>query len=64
MEDLIDYAPKVKIEIIVNDEMGDQIAEIIRLIAHTGNKGHGKIFIHDVRNVIRIMTWESGEAAV
>jgi nitrogen regulatory protein P-II 1 len=64
VEDLIDYVPKVKIEIMVNDEMLDGVVKTIKEKAHTGNKGDGKIFIYDVRDAIRISTGESGEAAV
>lgn len=64
MEDSVDYVPKVKIEIIVNDEMLDTVVKTIKEKAHTGNRGDGKIFIYDVREAIRIMTGEAGEAAV
>ncbi|MEW6117670.1 MAG: P-II family nitrogen regulator [Nitrospirota bacterium] len=64
VEDLIDYVPKVKIEIIVNDGMVEEVAKIIQQNAHTGNKGDGKIFIYDVRDAIRIRTGERGETAV
>ena len=64
MEDLIDYVPKVKIEIIVNDEMLDMVVKTIKDKAHTGNKGDGKIFVYEVREAVRIMTGETGEAAV
>lgn len=64
VEELIDYVPKVKIEIIVNDDMLDEVVKTIKEKAHTGNKGDGKIFIYDVKDAIRIMTGESGEAAV
>lgn len=64
VEDLVEYIPKVKIEIIVNDDMLDIIVDTIQRHAHTGNKGDGKIFIYDVKDAIRIMTGERGEAAV
>jgi nitrogen regulatory protein PII len=64
VEDLIDYVPKVKLEIVVHDEMIDAIVQAITDNAHTGNKGDGKIFIYDVRDAIRIKTKERGEGAV
>jgi nitrogen regulatory protein P-II 1 len=64
VEDLIDYVPKVKIEIIVRDEMLDAVVQSITDNAHTGNKGDGKIFIYDVKDAIRIKTKERGEQAV
>lgn len=64
VEDLVDYVPKVKLEIILNDEMLDEVVETILKNAHTGNKGDGKIFIYDVKDAVRIMTGERGESAV
>jgi nitrogen regulatory protein P-II 1 len=64
VEDLIDYVPKVKLEIIVHDEMLDAVVDAIQNNAHTGNKGDGKIFIYDVKDAIRIMTGERGDSAV
>ncbi|MEK6672356.1 MAG: P-II family nitrogen regulator [Nitrospirota bacterium] len=64
VEDLIDYVPKVKIEIVVHDDMLDEVVETILKNAHTGNKGDGKIFIYDVKDAVRIMTGERGESAV
>jgi len=64
VEDLIDYVPKVKLEIIVRDEMLDAVVQTITDTAHTGNKGDGKIFIYDVKDAVRIKTREHGESAV
>jgi nitrogen regulatory protein P-II 1 len=64
VEDLIDYVPKVKIEIIVNDHMADEVIRTITDHAHTGNKGDGKIFVYEVENAVRIRTKENGEDAV
>src|SRR3990170_8378600 len=64
VEDLIDYVPKVMIEIVVRDEMVDEVIKVVQAKAHTGNIGDGKIFIYDVRETIRIRTGETGEAAV
>jgi nitrogen regulatory protein P-II 1 len=64
VEDLVDYVPKVRIEIVVNDEMLETVVNTITKYAHTGNQGDGKIFIYDVKDAIRIMTGERGETAV
>ena len=64
VEDLIDYVPKVKIEIVVHDDMVDEVVDTIVDYAHTGNRGDGKIFIYDVREVIRIKTKERGDTAL
>ena len=60
----VDFLPKVKIQIIVND---DQAAEIVRVIteaAKTGKIGDGKIFVSSVEEVIRIRTGEKGPDAI
>jgi len=64
VEDLIDYVPKVKIEIVVNDDMFDIVVDTILEHAHTGNKGDGKIFVYDVKDTVRIKTKERGKAAI
>ncbi len=64
VEDLIEYVPKVRIEIIANDGMEEEIVRTILKNARTGNKGDGKIFVTEVRNVIRIRTGEEGEPGV
>lgn len=64
VEDLIDYVPKVKIELIVNDDMEEEVVRTIVKNAHTGNKGDGKIFVAELKNVIRIRTGEEGELGV
>ena len=64
VEDLIDYVPKVKIEVVVHDDMLDAVVGTIVDHAHTGNRGDGKIFIYDVREAVRIKTKERGDTAV
>ena len=63
-EYVVDFLPKVKIELIIEDEMVEKAVEAIRTSAHTGRIGDGKIFVTSVEQVIRIRTGESGEAAV
>jgi len=64
IEDLVDYIPKVRIEIMLKDEMVDQVVETIARIAHTGNPGDGKIFVYDLEKVVRIKTLQHGEEAI
>jgi len=64
VEDLIAYVPRIKIEILVHDDMADEVVSTIMKNAHTGRKGDGKISVCDVEKIIRIRTGESGEAAV
>jgi len=57
---LIEYVAKVKIEVVVNDDMVDNVVSIIQKTAHTGNTGDGKIFIIPVEDTIVIRTNERG----
>ncbi|NBI12680.1 nitrogen regulatory protein P-II [[Haemophilus] felis] len=63
-EYLVDFLPKVKLEIIVADEQVDQCVEAIIETAQTGKIGDGKIFVYDVERVIRIRTGEENEDAI
>ena len=63
-EYVVDFLPKVKIEIVIPDDLLDQAIEVIKSSAYTGKIGDGKIFVMDVENAIRIRTGESGENAI
>ena len=63
-EYVVDFLPKVKIEVVVADTMVGRVVEVIERAAKTGRIGDGKIFVIPVEEVIRIRTGESGEAAV
>lgn len=63
-EYVVDFLPKVKIEIVVNDHQVDACIEAIVSHARTGKIGDGKIFVSTVERVIRIRTGEEGEWAV
>ncbi len=60
----INFVPKLKIEVVLPDEMADKVVSVIQEKAKTGEIGDGKIFIYPIENIIRIRTGESGEAAV
>jgi nitrogen regulatory protein P-II 1 len=60
----VDFLPKVKIEIVVGDEVASKVVETIVKVAKTGKIGDGKIFVLPVEEVIRIRTGERGDAAV
>jgi nitrogen regulatory protein PII len=60
----VNFLPKVKLEVAVEDEQVDGIVEVICNAARTGEIGDGKIFIYPMDNVVRIRTGESGEAAI
>ena len=63
-EYVVDFLPKVKIELVVDDGMLERAVEAIQQAAHTGRIGDGKIFILPMDEVIRIRTGEKGEDAV
>jgi nitrogen regulatory protein P-II 1 len=63
-EYVVDFLPKVKIEIVVPDAMVERSIDAILKAARTGKIGDGKIFVTSVEQVVRIRTGETGEAAV
>ncbi|NVK17701.1 MAG: P-II family nitrogen regulator [Methylocystaceae bacterium] len=63
-EYVVDFLPKVKIELVVDDAMVEGAVEAIQQAAHTGRIGDGKIFISSVEEAIRIRTGETGAEAV
>jgi len=63
-EYVVDFLPKVKVELIVRDEDVERAMDAIVKAARTGKIGDGKIFVTEVGQVVRIRTGESGEAAV
>ncbi len=63
-EYVVDFLPKVKVEVIVGDALVERAIEAIVRAARTGKIGDGKIFVTAVDQVIRIRTGESGESAV
>ena len=63
-EYVVDFLPKVKIELVVADAMTDTALEAIVKAARTGKIGDGKIFVSNVEQVVRIRTGETGESAV
>lgn len=63
-EYVVDFLPKVKVEVAVKAELLDQALEAIQKAAQTGKIGDGKIFVWDIEQVIRIRTGEAGDAAI
>jgi len=63
-EYVVDFLPKVKIEVLVADEQAAAVADIIVAAAHTGRIGDGKLFITPVEEVVRIRTGERGRDAL
>ncbi|MCD1624779.1 MAG: P-II family nitrogen regulator [Paracoccaceae bacterium] len=60
----VNFVPKVKLEIVVNDAMADQVVDTITTTAKTGKIGDGKIFVLDVSQAVRVRTGETNEDAV
>ena len=63
-EYVVDFLPKVKIEVAIVDDLIDQVIEAISKAAHTGKIGDGKIFVVNLEQAIRIRTGETGNEAV
>ena len=63
-EYVVDFLPKVKLEIVVSDELCPQVAETIERAARTGRIGDGKIFVLPMEEVVRIRTGERGAHAL
>ncbi|WP_034996399.1 P-II family nitrogen regulator [Beijerinckia mobilis] len=63
-EYIVDFLPKVKVEVVVPDSLIDSAVEAIRKAARTGRIGDGKIFISPIEDVVRIRTGETGLDAI
>lgn len=63
-EYVVDFLPKMKIEVVVSDDLEEPAVEAIRAAAHTGRIGDGKIFVFNVEKAVRIRTGEMDESAL
>lgn len=63
-EYVVDFLPKIKIEIVLEDTLLERAVEAIRKAAHTGRIGDGKIFVSSVEGAVRIRTGEAGSEAI
>ena len=63
-EYIVDFLPKIKLDIVVNDKIVNKVVEAIIKTAQTGKIGDGKIFIYNIEQAIRIRTGEKGDEAV
>ena len=63
-EYVVDFLPKVKIEVVLEDHLVERAVEAIQQAAHTGRIGDGKIFVSSVEEAIRIRTGEKGSDAI
>jgi nitrogen regulatory protein P-II 1 len=62
--EMVEFIPRVKLELVVTDDMVDEVVNVIQKYAHTGNTGDGKIFISTIDDVVKIRTNERGNDAV
>ena len=63
-EYVVDFLPKIKIEVVVDDSIADQVVEALMTAARTEKIGDGKVFVSDIQGAYRIRTGESGTAAL
>ncbi|HVY12147.1 MAG TPA: P-II family nitrogen regulator [Alphaproteobacteria bacterium] len=63
-ESVVDFLPKVKIEVVLEDDQVERAVEIIQEAAHTGRIGDGDIFVRTIDEAVRIRTNERGDAAI
>lgn len=63
-EYVVDFLPKIKLEVAIDDAQLDTVVEAIQKAAHTGKVGDGKIFVQPLTDVIRIRTGETGVEAI
>ncbi len=63
-EYVVDFLPKIKLEIIISDDLVAQVVETVEKAARTGRIGDGKIFVTNVEEVVRIRTGERGKDAI
>jgi nitrogen regulatory protein P-II 1 len=62
--EMVEFVPRVQLEVVVNDEMVDGVVNVLQKFSHTGNTGDGKIFVVNVEEVIKIRTNERGRGAI
>lgn len=63
-EYVVDFIPKIKLEVVTSDDLVSKVVDTIAQVAKTGKIGDGKIFVYKLEEVIRIRTGEHGETAV
>jgi len=62
--EMVEFIPRVKLEVVVADEMVNEVVNVIQKYAHTGNIGDGKIFVVNVEDTVKIRTNERGGGAI
>ncbi|MFA4916332.1 MAG: P-II family nitrogen regulator [Syntrophales bacterium] len=62
--EMVEFIPRIQLEVVVDDEMVDAVVNVIQQYAHTGNTGDGKIFVVNVEAIVKIRTNERGRDAI
>jgi nitrogen regulatory protein P-II 1 len=62
--EMVEFVPRLQLEVVVHDEMVDDVVNVIQKFAHTGNIGDGKIFVSTVDDIVKIRTNERGRDAI
>ena len=62
--EMVEFIPRVQLEVVVDDEMVAEVVDVIQKYAHTGNTGDGKIFVSTIDDVVKIRTNERGSTAI
>ncbi len=62
--EMVEFIPRIQLEVVVDDGMADEVVDVIQKCAHTGNTGDGKVFISTVDEVVKIRTNERGRDAI
>ncbi len=62
--ELVEFVAYLKLEVVIEDEMVDEVVKVIQKYSHTGNSGDGKIFVSTIDDVIKIRTNERGKDAI
>ena len=62
--EMVEFVPRIQLEVVVDDEMVDEVVNVIQKFSHTGNTGDGKIFVVNVEETVKIRTNERGRDAL
>ena len=62
--EMVEFIPRIQLEVVVDDEMVDEVINVIQKYSHTGNTGDGKIFVANVEAIVKIRTNERGRDAI
>lgn len=62
--DMVEFIPRIQLEVVVADEMVAEVVNVVQKYAHTGNTGDGKIFVVNVEEIVKIRTNERGRDAI